>query len=138
MERTWTYGGRAYPFDITEADCISRMTRAMARLKSDMEAWQLHCQARQGGIADGSLLAEHCANVRLFFDTLFGDGEGAAITGESDSAQECSEAYADFLCFAQMQVNRFARIREEVEERYRERLERMAAGRRETGDGNPL
>lgn len=123
MERVWNYGGRAYDFDITEAACVSRMTKALAMLKQDTAAWE---DRWLDGKQDDSMVVEHCASIRRFFDGLFGEGEGGLITGGADSAAVCDEAYLDFLCFAQMQIDVFTRIREEVEARYQERLERMA------------
>lgn len=132
MKKIWNYGGREYDFDITEAGCVTRMAKALLQLKEDAECWERRWFGQDGtpvspngALLDGTMIAEHCAEIRRFFDTLFGTGSGTAILGESNSAQACDEAYMDFLCFAQMQVDLFTRVREEVEARYRERLERM-------------
>lgn len=132
MNKIWNYGGREYDFDITEAGCVTRMAKALLQLKEDAERWEQRWFGQDGStvstdraLPDGAMIAEHCAEIRRFFDVLFGPGSGSAILGDSDSAQTCDEAYMDFLCFAQMQVDLFNRIREEVEARYRERLERM-------------
>lgn len=132
MNKIWNYGGRGYDFDITEASCVTRMAKALLQLKEDAERWEQRWFGQNGtpvspdgALLDGTMIAEHCAEVRSFFDAMFGPGSGTAILGDSDSAQACDEAYMDFLCFAQMQVELFTRVREEVEARYRERLERM-------------
>lgn len=136
MEKFWNYGGREYAFDITEASCLSRVVKALGDLEDSRRRWQEKWTGRTDFVSLGRMIAEHCGAVRVFFDTLFGEGEGAQITGRSDSADSCDSAYFDFISFLERQIETFSHVREEIERYYRERLEKAAGGKAES-DGDP-
>lgn len=106
MMNAWHYSGGEYPFDISEAGCIQRLTEALASMKEKPE----------GDAADQ--VESHCCMIAEFFDTLFGEGAGECICGRVMSGQAYSEAYLNFIAYIREQIDSLTRLRAETEERY--------------------
>lgn len=120
MDQNWTYGGGKYPFDISDADCLERMSTVFKSVHNDTD-WD------EGSLTPAEKAERTCNAIRRFFSALFGNDASREICGEKQSAARCSEAYLDFIAFLNRQINEFAKIREAVEERYSSRAAALAS-----------
>lgn len=109
MMSVWRYGGGEYPFDISEAGCMQRLTEALASIKENSEK----------SAADN--MEAHCCMIAEFFDILFGEGAGVCICGSEMSAKAYSAAYLDFIAYLRAQIDSLSRLRTETEARYLQR-----------------
>lgn len=114
MIKQWTWNGRTYPFDVSEAGCMGRLLGALEGLRTNL------AQFRREQDAD-VMLSCHCGILQEFFDDLFGEGAGEALCGKSLSAEAYSSAYIDFMDLVNGQIDALNRLREDAEKRYLER-----------------
>jgi len=101
MNKIWEYRGREYPFDITSDSCCVTVGNGLRDLRHELEG-------------DETERLRVCRVISGFFDKVFGSGEGCAICGMSDSAEEHISAYISFIGFLCGQIDEFSRIREEL------------------------
>ncbi|MBE6626220.1 MAG: hypothetical protein E7628_03420 [Ruminococcaceae bacterium] len=101
MNKKWEYMGRCYPLNIMCESCFLSVSRGIAELSHAL---------RCGTIGSASL----CDVIRVFFDSLFGDGEGTAICGEGDNAEKHISAYISFIGFLCAEIDAYSRMREEL------------------------
>ncbi len=113
MEHTWNYGGRSYPFDISESGNMARMCEGLNNLRGEL--------GTSGGDSAGDNLREQCLIIRRFFDTVLGEGAGEAVCGAAYSAEVHTTAYMEFILFVNDQVNAFREKAAAVEKSYRNR-----------------
>ena len=123
MNSKWSCGGREYPFDISEAECMRSVGEALLELKKAAD----ELEAREG-IATHETIEEQCGMIGRFFDMIFGDGEDVKICGEKCSLSEYSDAYVNFIVFLNAQVEEFAAMRVSIEKRCAERITHSAVG----------
>jgi hypothetical protein len=64
MEHTWYYGGKTYPFDISESESMARMCGGLNTLREEIGAL--------GGDSASDNLRGQCLIIRRFFDTVLG------------------------------------------------------------------
>ena len=114
MDHIWHFGGGEYYFDITERDCIERITRALEDLKSTSDSFD----ESENTASDGA--ARHCEIIGAFFETVFGESASRAICPVGSGAEACSAAYVDFILFVRDEVESLARIRSSLEEKLSE------------------
>ncbi len=113
----WTYAGRTFPFDISSAESVSRLTEAIGLLTED------------GAGEDAPLdvqISRHCHMIAAFFDFLFGEGTAAEICGTEESARAYSAAYLDFIACVRAQIAALGTMQEEAEARYLARGDEIA------------
>ena len=120
MTTQWIWDGTGYTFDISEAECISRI--------SDVFAGRKELFPDDAALTPSQKAENICHAVRIFFSALFGDEKSRTICGVRQSAARCTEAYLDFISFLGRQIDEFSRIREAVEEKYAERAASLADG----------
>ena len=113
MMREWSFGGRKYPFDISEAGCIQRLTEAYGALREN----------DVGETADR--MESYCCTIAEFFDILFGEGAGAAVCGTILNGEDCSAAYLSFLEYISAQTEEITQRRKAMEARYLRRLDEV-------------
>ena len=113
MEHTWNYGGREYPFDISESESMARMCEGLNTLRGEI--------GMLGGDSASENLRGQCLIIRRFFDTVLGEGMGEAVCGTAYSADVHTSAYMEFILFVSDQVNAFREKAAAVEEAYRNR-----------------
>ena len=113
----WCYGGREYPFDISEAECMKAVGDSLGALKTAAD----ELEARVG-LSPHETIDEQCEMIGAFFDGIFGDGEGEKICGKRHSLEKYSNAYVEFIVFLSSQVEAFASMRESIEARYADRI----------------
>lgn len=123
MNSTWSCGGREYPFDISEAECMRSVGDALKKLKIEADELEL-----REDVAPHETIAEQCGMIGRFFDEIFGDGEGEKICGEKSSLRDYSDAYVSFIVFLNAQVEEFAAMRESIERRCAERIAPSSGG----------
>ncbi len=114
MNKIWNYGGNDYRFDISERECMEKINSALGSLREDV------CMAE--GESTAALIEGHCRMIASFFDTVFGEGSGRAICGDTESAEAYSAAYLDFIMFVSAEVNSFAAMSEKMGAAYAQRL----------------
>ena len=100
MDKIWTYKGKCHSFDITEEVSYALVSRGLNELRNFIDS------SKEDGFAEGC-----CDNIKLFFDTLFGDGEGEVICGRKKSVESHISAYVSFISFLCAQVEEFSRLR---------------------------
>jgi len=108
MDHIWHWGGGEYYFDISEKDCLLRITTALEKMKSASD----ELDDSKTGAADVAAL--HCGMIAVFFRTVLGDAAHEICT---DSAEDCSAAYVDFILFVRDEVEALAKIRGALEEK---------------------
>lgn len=130
MTTRWSWKGTDYPFDITDADCIARVSRAVETLNARLDARQ---GSRESAQPDSGPLgrlsadaAEYCGLVDLFFGILFGEGTPGVLFGGNRSMAEHGAAYASFLAFAAEQLDALELARREAQERYGSLADRLS------------
>lgn len=126
MNHFWCFGGREYPFDISESDCMKKVGDALTTLKKLAD--ELENKAACANLAPHETIDEQCGMIGTFFDMIFGGGEGKKICGERHSLDRYSEAYMEFIVFLNSQVEEFSAMRESIEKRYAERLAAVVGG----------
>ena len=114
MDRNWIFSGQKYPFDISDAECLERMSSVFSSIRGDNEE-------DESALTPAEKAAKTCNAIRSFFSVIFGEDASRDICGERQSAARCSEAYLDFIAFLGEQIDEFSKIREAVEERYSSR-----------------
>ena len=113
MEHTWYYGGKTYPFDISESESMARMCGGLNTLREEIGAL--------GGDSASDNLRGQCLIIRRFFDTVLGEGTGEAVCGAVFSADAHTTAYMEFILFVSAQVSAFREKVAAVEEKYMNR-----------------
>ena len=111
MDHIWRFGGGEYYFDITERDCIERITRALEDLKSNSDSFDESAMSASEGAA------RHCEIIGAFFETVFGESASREICPVGFGAEACSAAYVDFILFVRDEVESLSRIRSSLEEK---------------------
>ena len=101
MNKIWEYMGKSYPFDIMRQSCFISVSRGIADLSH-----ALRCETMGG--------ASLCEVIRVFFDGLFGEGEGVAICGDGDNAEKHISAYISFIGFLCTEIDACSRMREDL------------------------
>ena len=119
MEHIWNYGGKEYPFDISESESMTRMCDGLNTLRGEI--------GMLGGTEAGDTLREQCRMIRRFFDTVLGDGMGETVCGTAYSADAHTTAYMEFILFVNAQVTAFREKVAAVEEKYMSRAAEMEA-----------
>ena len=119
MEHIWNYGGKEYPFDISESENMTRMCDGLNALRGEIGGL--------GGTEAGDTLREQCRMIRRFFDTVLGDGMGETVCGTAYSADAHTTAYMEFILFVNAQVTAFREKVAAVEEKYMSRAAEMEA-----------
>ena len=117
MSNVWCYGGREYSFDISDADCMKAVGEALDKLKSAADVLE-----EKKDLLPHETIEEQCGMIRVFFDGIFGAGEGERICGARNSLEKHSDAYVEFIVFLSSQVEAFSSMRESIEARYAERI----------------
>ncbi len=112
MNHIWVYGGRELPFDVSESECMERISDALATLRNRIDAL-----GRENASASANI-REQCEIIRSFFDTVFGGGYGEEVCGHEMSAEAHLMAYMEFIAFVDAQVKAFRSRMEAVEEKY--------------------
>lgn len=118
MDQNWNFSGEKYPFDISDADCLEKMSSVFETVGDDFD--------ENDDLTPAERANRTCNAIRGFFTALFGDDASREICGEKQSAARCSEAYLDFISFLNQQINDFSKIREAVEEKYSARAASLA------------
>ncbi len=121
MNHIWIYGGREYHFDVSECECVDKLTEALGKLRGEADLLDM------GGGGTAEIIRRHCKMIAEFFDTVFGEGFGKEICGDELSAEEYSTAYIEFILFVNSQVEALANLRAAVESRYLSRIESLSA-----------
>lgn len=113
MERNcvWKWNGKVYRFDVLDADDMCRLITGLTVCKAAL------VRLRQDGDADMEMAA-HSEILRDFFDTIWGEGVGAALCGRSCSSAY-SLAYLDFMDHVDAQLDWLEAMLDEAERRYR-------------------
>ena len=104
MNKIWEYMGKSYPINIMRQSCFISVSRGIADLSH-----ALRCESMSG--------ASLCEVIRVFFDGLFGEGEGVVICGDEDNAEKHILAYISFIGFLCAEIDACSRMREELETR---------------------
>ena len=120
MDQNWSFSGSKYPFDISDAECLERMSKVFETVRSDENE-------DESALTPAEKAVRTCTAIRSFFTSLFGEDASREICGEKQSAARCSEAYLDFIAFLNQQITEFSKIREAVEERYSARAAALAS-----------
>ena len=126
MKKAWTWGGREYPFDISDADCIGRVCGAIRLLHEKTAGWETEQSPRENAPESPAEKLErlkndasdYCDLVETFFSALFGAEISDALFGDNRSMYEHARIYADFMAFTGEQLNAMTESGNAARERY--------------------
>lgn len=139
MDRIWITGGREYPFDAGEYDCMQRLGEAIGQLRQKIASFDGEQQNERDDVPCAALIRRQCETIEGFFDHVLGEGEGVKICGERKNIGVAFEKYADFIAFVNGQIDGYTRLRAQVEAKFAARLSALAdGGDTEAADGGAV
>ena len=134
MKKAWTWGGRDYPFDISDADCIGKVCEAIRILHEKTAGWEQEKKPESSPESPAEKLerlkndaADYCELVETFFASLFDRETADSLFGANRSMYEHAKVYADFMAFTGEQLNALTESGNAARERYLSAAARLPA-----------